>query len=186
MRDERTDTEATNDRLGALEQTGSGWELRFVRLLSKPPSTVWRAFADPALLARWFPDSVVGDLVAGASLRFDVRDFEAESFGGTVLEVDEPRLLAMTWGTDVLRFELAEAEGGTRLTMIVVLGEYGRAARDGAGWHECLDRLVALWPGNRGRRGGDVGLDHPAYVERFGPEAAAIGPPQEYLDRPGG
>jgi uncharacterized protein YndB with AHSA1/START domain len=183
MTNEARQNVAPVDRLGVLEETDAGWQLRFVRQLGQPPATVWRAFVEPQVVATWFPSSIVGDLVAGAPLTFEIKDFKAEPFGGTVLEVAEPHLLAFTWGADVLRFELAEINGGTELTMTVQLSEYGRAARDGAGWHECLDNLAE----NSLDSGGTVEAEtwatiHPTYVERFGPDAATIGPPQEYDD----
>jgi hypothetical protein len=60
--------------------------------------------------------------------------------------------------------------------------EVGKAARDAAGWHECLDRLtddldkgeLSFQPG---QRWAEV---HPRYVEAFGPEASALGPPPGY------
>jgi hypothetical protein len=55
---------------------------------------------------------------------------------------------------------------------------WGKAARDAAGWHECLDRLVSdldgtaqALPGERWRQ------IHPVYVTELGPEASTIGPP---------
>jgi uncharacterized protein YndB with AHSA1/START domain len=173
----------TADRLGTLEPTDDGWRVQFVRHLAKPPTVAWQAFVVPELVARWFPSTIVGDLVPGATLRFEIDDSGTEPFDGEVLEADEPHRLAFTWGPDVVRFELAAAGTGTDLTLTVLLCEQGKAARDGAGWHECLDRLVVA------ESDGGNGADDPAwpelfaiYVERFGPEASTMGPPQEYLD----
>lgn len=171
------------DRLGTLRETSDGWELRFVRRLGEPPATAWRAFVEPDLLARWFPTSIVGDLVVGETLTFEIKDFEAEPFGGTVLEVAEPHLLSIMWGADVLRFELADVDGGTELTMTVLLTELGRAARDGAGWHECLDNLTTLFVDDATSVEADTwGSVQETYTKEFGPEASTIGPPQAYLD----
>jgi hypothetical protein len=87
-------------------------------------------------------------------------------------------LLELTWGTDVLRIELAPDGDGTRLTLTDTFGELGKAARDGAGWHECLDRLeAALDDADPAASGDGWQRVHPAYVERFGPAASTIGPP---------
>jgi hypothetical protein len=64
---------------------------------------------------------------------------------GEVLEVDEPNLLAFTWGEDTLRFELSSEGDGTRLVLIDELPA-GAAARNAAGWEQCLDRLEGLEP----------------------------------------
>lgn len=171
------------DRLGTLNQTDEGWQLRFERHLDRSPTSVWRAFVDPDLIAAWFPTSIEGDLVAGAPLRFEIKDFVADPFEGTVVEVDEPHLLCFRWGPDVLRFELAPSGSGTRLRLLVLLEVRGKAARDGAGWHECLDRLaVALSADGPAPEVGTWSDLQTTYAERFGPEAATIGPPDAYYD----
>ena len=40
-----------------------------------------------------------------------------------------------------MRFELQPDGDGTVLTFTDTFDEYGKAARDGAGWHACLDML---------------------------------------------
>ena len=69
---------------------------------------------------------------------------------GTVLAVDEPKLLSYTWGDDeILRFELHPEGEGTRLVLSDQL-QASWAARNAAGWEDCLDRLAGL-PGRPGR-----------------------------------
>jgi uncharacterized protein YndB with AHSA1/START domain len=174
----------SNDDLGTLEETADGWQLRYVRHLDQPPATVWRAFSEPELVEQWFPTTVEGDLVPGSSLRFEFKDHPIDPMNGEVVQVAAPHLLVFTWGEDILRFELRDRAGGTQLTMSVVLGQYGKAARDGAGWHECLGRLAGLLTAGAGPFAGDSWGDvHPAYVSRFGPAASAIGPPPEVSSR---
>ena len=76
-----------------------------------------------------------------------------------------------------LRLELVPDGDGCVLTLINVFDEIGKAARDAAGWHACLDALEASLDGVEvpADRWGEV---HPGYVERFGPEAATLGPPK--------
>jgi uncharacterized protein YndB with AHSA1/START domain len=64
---------------------------------------------------------------------------------GTVTEVDPPRALAYSWGPDDLRFELRPSSDGCVLifTHTFTDTEGIKAARDGAGWHVCLDNLAA-------------------------------------------
>jgi uncharacterized protein YndB with AHSA1/START domain len=167
-----------NDRLGELSQTSDGWELRFRRRLGRPPSTVWRAFTDPELRKQWFPDVMEGDIKAGAPLKFIIEKFDIPPFDGEVLEIDEPRLLVIRWGTDILRFEVSEHDDGALFTLTVQFTQHGKAARDGAGWHVCLAHLVTLFTAadSASPSWSDI---HPAYVAAFGPEASAIGPPAE-------
>ena len=87
--------------------------LRFERRLSKSPKEVWHALTDRDELNEWFPDDVDTDWTIGAPIVFTFRNNEMEPMTGTVLEVDEPRVLSFTWGPETLRFELtARADGG--------------------------------------------------------------------------
>jgi uncharacterized protein YndB with AHSA1/START domain len=164
---------------GVLEQAGDGWQLRFHRRIAHPREKVWRALTEPEHLAAWFPTTIEfpdGDLTPGTKLRFSFRTDKAPPFDGELLAYAPPELLEFRWGTDVLRFELRADGGGTELTLLDLLDEKGKAARDAAGWHVCLDRLAAHLDG--AGEPADWTDVHPDYVARFGPDAATIGPPE--------
>jgi uncharacterized protein YndB with AHSA1/START domain len=174
---------------GELVQVDGGWQLRFVRTLQHPREKVWRAITEPEHMRAWFPDEMHGERAVGASLHFQSRDMpDAESFDGQMVVFDPPSVMEFTWGTDRLRFELvANAAGGTVLTLTDTIDELGKAARDGAGWHACLDLLEVSLAGDQpawtaADRWNDV---HPGYVERFGAAASTIGPPQEWVEAEG-
>jgi uncharacterized protein YndB with AHSA1/START domain len=168
---------------GTLEQTAEGWNLRFVRHLHHSPEKVWAAFTDPEQRAAWFPDTMIGEFVPGATLRFVTGTTSLSEFTGTVLAVDPGRLLEFTWGDDTLRFELDPTETGCTLTLRDSLSELGKAARDGAGWHVCLDGLaIALGDRPAGSEEDRWRAVHPDYVATFGPEAATIGPPADWAE----
>jgi uncharacterized protein YndB with AHSA1/START domain len=123
--------------------------VRLERHLPDPPAVVWKALTEREQLGAWFPSEVIvsgGRWEVGAAITFtfppDVID---RTFTGEVLEVDEPRVLAFTWGEDTLRFELSPEGEGTRLVLIDELPP-GAAARNAAGWERCLDRLAGLEP----------------------------------------
>jgi uncharacterized protein YndB with AHSA1/START domain len=162
---------------GKLERDGDRGRLTFTRSLRHAPAKVWRALTEPEGLKEWFPDGPPrGTFAEGETVYFGTGD----GFEGKVVSVDPPRLLEYTWGGDTLRFELRPDGDGTVLTLTDTFDEYGKAARDGAGWHACLDMLgfaldETTPPGDNGARWREV---HPGYVERFGPEASAIGPPE--------
>jgi uncharacterized protein YndB with AHSA1/START domain len=164
----------TSTASGTLETSGRRPAVRLERHLPDPPEVVWRAITDPEELKAWFPCGVIveGDRwVTGAKITFpfpaDVIDM---TLTGEVLEIDEPVLLVYTWGEqDTLRFELHPADGGTRLVLIDELEPAG-AARNAAGWEDCLDRLTGV----AGRPD--------AWKERFAAYSAAFEPkigPQE-------
>jgi uncharacterized protein YndB with AHSA1/START domain len=121
--------------------------LRIERQLLDPPSVVWSALTDREQLRSWFPSDVVvegGVWKVGAAISFVFPpDIIEMTLTGEVLEVLEPSRLAYTWGEDILRFELSESRGGTKLVLYNVLSAPG-AARNAAGWDECLDRLERL------------------------------------------
>jgi uncharacterized protein YndB with AHSA1/START domain len=163
---------------GKLEQNDGSWRLRFERRLAHPPEKVWRAITEPEHLAAWFPDTiVVSEWSVGAPLRFEHTE---GGFDGEVLAVEEGSMLAFRWGTDVIRLEVRPDGEGTLLTLLDTIDQLGKAARDAAGWHTCLDQLEAHLEGSGfGGSPSDRWRElHPGYVEAFGPEAATIGPPE--------
>jgi uncharacterized protein YndB with AHSA1/START domain len=163
---------------GILEQINDQWRVRFTRALPHPPEKVWRALTEPEHLTNWFPTEIIGERVAGAMLKFEFRDNEGPAFEGTMVTFDPPRVLEFFWGEDLLRFELEPTEQGTVLTLTDTLEELGKAARDAAGWHYCLNRFDFVLEG-RPREGDDSWKQlNDMYIERFGPEASAIGPPE--------
>jgi uncharacterized protein YndB with AHSA1/START domain len=164
---------------GTLERVDGRWQLRFVRRLAHPPAMVWRAITEPEHLAAWFPARIDGERALGARLTFVFEHGEGPDTEGEITAYDPPSLLELRWGDERLRFDLRPDGDGCILTFVDAFDELGKAARDGAGWHTCLDLLEHEVAGHHapwasGDRWAQI---HPAYVERFGPEAATIGPP---------
>ena len=143
--------------------------IRLERHLGAPPKEVWRAITDPEELKSWFPCQVaVEEWKVGAALRFSFSQHDVADLRGTVLEVDEPRVLSFTWGDETLRIELTPAsDGGTHLVFTDELAP-GIAARNAAGWDVCLDRLAGKAPDDAEWK---PRFDH--YVAAFKP---ALGP----------
>ncbi len=69
---------------------------------------------------------------------------------------------------------------GTELTLLDTLDVRGKAARDGAGWHGCIDALQIELNGDGGapEAPGSWRVLQAHYAKSFGPEAATIGPPE--------
>ena len=166
---------------GEIEQVDDGrWRLRFTRTLRHQQTKVWRAVTEPEQLAAWFPCTIEGQRAPGAKLRFAFPEGVAEAIDGEMLAYEPESLIEFRWGPDVVRIELRPVGEGTELTLLDTLEERGKAARDGAGWHTCLNALEATLDGDADSREhmnawAEV---HPHYVESFGPEAATIGPPE--------
>ena len=121
-------------------------------------------------------------------LTFRFTDVVVPPMTGTIRSFDPPSILEFSWGDDILRFELEQdGDTDTVLTLIVTMAEFGKAARDAAGWHICLDNLAGdladdladVEHGDRWRSVNQI------YVARFGPAASTVGPPEEWKDKYG-
>src|SRR6202034_4220360 len=106
---------ATDTNSATLLTGGARPALRLERQLPDRPAIVWQALTDREQLRTWFPCDVVvsgGRWEPGAVITFlfppEVIDI---TLAGQVLEVDEPNLLAFTWGEETLRFALSRADG---------------------------------------------------------------------------
>jgi uncharacterized protein YndB with AHSA1/START domain len=126
---------------------GGRASVRLERHLVDPPALVWRALTERDQLRTWFPCDVEvdgGRWLVGAGITFS---FPSEvidmTLRGDVTEVEEPSRLAYRWGDELLRFELSDDDGGSLLVLIDELSP-SCAARNAAGWDDCLDRLVGL------------------------------------------
>jgi uncharacterized protein YndB with AHSA1/START domain len=169
----------TTERDGRLERVGDRWAIRFTRALAHPPEKVWQAITDAEHRQAWFPDTSTGDFATvGAQLHFGDPDSE---FDGEVLAADPPKLLELRWGTDILRFELRPDGAGTVLEFSDTITEVGKGARDTAGWHVCIDLLESALDGTAPEGNAEWKVLNAQYVERFGPEASTMGPPEGYV-----
>ena len=168
-----------DDRHGRLQPAGEQWQLAFTRRLAHPREKVWRALTEAEHVSAWFPADIVGDRRAGAPLRFVFREDEGPELPGEMRIFEPMDVLEFTWADEVMRFELADDEGGegTVLRFVNTFADVGKAARDAAGWHGCLDALGADLDGTAPPedRWNEV---HPHYVDAFPPEAATVGPPE--------
>jgi uncharacterized protein YndB with AHSA1/START domain len=170
------------DDLGRLGHLDGQVRLTFARRIAYPSSTVWRALTEAQHLAAWFPTTIEGNRVAGSLLLFSFPHHEAPPFEGEMLVFEPPSLMELRWGDEVLRFVLEPDGDGSVLTFTATFDERGKAARDGAGWHACLDLLDRAVAGrgapwSSADRWSEL---NPVYVDRFGPEASTIGPPEEW------
>jgi uncharacterized protein YndB with AHSA1/START domain len=170
--------------IGDLEKSGSRWQLRFRRELRHPVANVWKALTEPDELRKWFPDQVsVEEWKVGARMEFKAANAGIPPFDGEVLAYEPPSVLEFRWGTDTIRFELARHGSGSVLTLIDTIDERGKAARDGAGWHVCLDALQSALDGTTPGPMSDAWQEiHHDYVKKFGPEASTIGPPEDWKE----
>jgi uncharacterized protein YndB with AHSA1/START domain len=178
-----TETDALDEQgYGRLERDRERAVVLYRRQLPHPPQKVWRALTEPEHLAAWFPTTIDGERATGARLVFRFTDMDLPPMEGEILAFEPPTLLELRWGPDLLRFDLAPDGDGTALTFTATMEKFGKAARDAAGWHTALDLLACGLAGEvptaaASDRWREV---NGTYVERFGPEASTIGPPEEW------
>ena len=133
---------------GSLLEVDGRPALRFERPLQYPPERVWRSLTDPAEQAAWHPTPATIEPRVGGRVAFGGEG----SPDGVVTDYDPPRLLAYTWGedgpeADHLRWELRPHDEGCLLVLVHSFEDRLKAARDGAGWHVCLDSLSVTLAG---------------------------------------
>jgi uncharacterized protein YndB with AHSA1/START domain len=124
------------------------WTLLFVRDLRHPREKVWAALTEPSQLSEWSPYTADRNLgTAGhATLTMIDRD-TTEDLPATVTRADAPTVLEYTLGSDLVRWELAATETGTRLTLRHTVEGRDWVPKVAAGWHLCLDVAQLLLDG---------------------------------------
>ena len=144
--------DAGNRSLGTVRRAPDGWVVRFERHLAHDRQKVWRALTESEHLRHWMPCDIVGERRAGASIELPFWPPHVEKYGidtptlpGRIRIWEPPSVFEWTWDTDVLRWELAEASGGTKLTLTTWLApDDAGAANTAAGYHACLTNLASL------------------------------------------
>ena len=130
------------------EQASGGWTLVFVRDLKHPPDKVWAALTEPAQLREWAPFVPDRDLArTGAATLTMIDSDPPEDTTASVHRAEPPSLLEYSWGEDLLRWELAPAAAGTRLTLRHRVADRDVLPKLAAGWHLCLDVAERLLDG---------------------------------------
>lgn len=162
----------TPDALAALGP--DRWSVRMERHYPHPVAKVWRAVSDPVHLSRWFPAPV--DLAAevGSEVRFGAPAEGEPALTGVVTECEPPHLLAFTWDTDHLRFELAPVDGGTTLVLLHAFDDRAGAASFGAGWGACFPVLAADLAGQPAPPATRAERRHEELAAAFGLDAPAV------------
>ncbi len=124
-------------------EVGGRPAVRFVRDYTASAESVWAAVAEPEGLALWFPaPDVRFRPVVGAEMTFSGDPVDpAATSTGRVLVVEPGSSLRFDWGGDEMWFDVVPVGDGARFTLTNVLAEENTAARNAAGWHQCLAPL---------------------------------------------
>ncbi|HLY80427.1 MAG TPA: SRPBCC family protein [Caulobacteraceae bacterium] len=155
---------------GEVRLNSDGYEIVFVRRLSKPVEKVWAALTVPERIADWLaPATIDPDLRVGARFNLDFGDGKHRT-AGEIVALQPGRLFAWTWPASadergavptVVRFELAPAGQGCKLTL-TSRGPGLPHPGELAGWHTHLEGLEGAADGVRT----PLNLEHEAVHER--------------------
>ncbi len=127
---------------------GQRWTLLVDREMAHPPHQVWAALTVKEKVQRWAPYAPDRSLDAEGPLRLaTVNSAPPEERSGAVVAMFQPELLVLKWGLDMLRWQLAESAGGTRLILQHEFARRDLAPSYAAGWHLCLKGLRSLLAG---------------------------------------
>ena len=141
-----------------LQSLGCMSEITVTRTLhiAAHRSAVWAALTEAELIAEWFGDEATIDLTVGGEGSLTWDKYGTSRF--IIEEIDEPNVFAFRWPhgmgldphdapTTLVRFTLADAEGGTQLTVVESGWEVfdteaeSFAQENRGGWQEELDEL---------------------------------------------
>lgn len=158
-------------------ETGDGrWTLVFVRELRHPPEKVWAALTEPDQVGAWAPFTAERSLAELGDTTLTIIDGDTrQESPASVRRAEPPALLEYEWAGDLLRWELAPAGTGTRLTLRHTVQDREWLSKTAAGWHLCLVVAERLLDGSpvppiRGRdamRHGWQSLNE-AYTQKLG------------------
>ncbi|XVV17229.1 SRPBCC domain-containing protein [Actinoplanes sp. CA-131856] len=168
-------TEETAGGAELVADGGGQWTLVFVREFQHSPMVVWGALTEPEQLDRWAPFIPVRNLGSLGETTLTMVDGAArEDTPAVVTRAEAPSILEYSWGGDLLRWELEEIPGGTRLILRHTLSHPGMEAMVAAGWHLCAAVLRRLLDGRpvgviRGSDAKDHGFEElrEAYAKLF-------------------
>jgi uncharacterized protein YndB with AHSA1/START domain len=155
--------------------------LEFELQVAARPETVFRFFTDPARFARWMGAGAEIAGHAGGSFRVPYPGGNVAA--GTVVELDPPRRIVMTWGYE--RGEPNEPDAGRRDALLAACWAEAATFRDPTanvtGRSELAGHIANLartMPGARLVRDGDVRVSHDAVLFDWrveGPDGAVHG-----------
>ncbi|HET9047780.1 MAG TPA: SRPBCC domain-containing protein [Chiayiivirga sp.] len=137
-------------QLGTLRRVGEAVEGHLGRNLGHGRAAVWTMLTDAASLAQWLAPGHLEPRLGGA-VKIDFAD-SGTVIDSTVLAWEPERVLSWSWShagepERPLRFQLSDAEGGSRLALIVRIPAGEDAAKACAGFEGHLEMLAAALEG---------------------------------------
>lgn len=133
-----------------LIQEDGEWILVLERSLEHPLEDVWAALTKAEQIPNWGPFTADRDLTTAGAVRLaHIGAPEADEKQGYVLEVNAPHLLILSWGPDILRWELSDDGDRTILILRHRFANYQDAPSYAAGWNLCFKGLTGTLAGEK-------------------------------------
>lgn len=158
----------------SLHTDGDRTTLRMERRFRHPRARVWRAITEPEHQSQWFPARLTFEPEAGSDIAFDWGEGDGAKVDGKVTEISPERVLAFTWGGELLRFELHDDGDGCRMSFTHTFTDHYGAASFASGWVQCFVGLEQVLDGVPVTAASPSAEQHDAYVERFGLDAGVV------------
>lgn len=134
--------------LASIQKLDEGYLAEFERLLTQSVEEVWSMLTVNEKLVQWFPELEVKDLQASGTVKFNMPD--GSTIDMTITDFKMLSILEYTWGEDQVRFELHPQSDGTLLILKERINKVtNHTPKDLAGWHVCLDVIVAILDGRQ-------------------------------------
>lgn len=141
---------ASNEELGTLRRVGDRLEGRLERLIEHDQAAVWAMLTVPEKLAEWLAPGTI-ELKQGGAAKLNFTD-SGTVIDSTVSAFESGKLVEYSWSSPgepsrPVRWEVASAPGGTRLTLTVGVPQGEDIARACAGWEAHLMMLLGAIEG---------------------------------------
>jgi uncharacterized protein YndB with AHSA1/START domain len=141
---------ASNEELGTLRRVGDQFVGQLVRMMEHDETSVWRMLTQPERIAEWLAPGTI-ELRLGGAAKLNFTD-SGTVIDSTVTAYEPGRLLEYSWSSGAeparpVRWEVAPADGGTRLTLTVGVPANEDIARACAGWEAHLMMLLGAIEG---------------------------------------
>lgn len=127
---------AANDSLAKVETI---YRMDWNRTYPQSVERVWAAISNQDEITAWMKFTTKLEPRIGGAIHID---FSSQgSLEGIVCNLESPRLLIYAWGDSLVKWELEEVSGTTRLHLSHVGVLPDLLTGLGAGWHAFLDQL---------------------------------------------
>ncbi len=149
-----------------IKKDNEGILVKWERKTNQPVEAVWAMLSDNNKLEKWFDELRAGDLRKGGFMKFYIPDVMDEKL--EIMDFKPNSVLEFDWFGDVIRFELhPENEGSTLILLEKVKTITEQTKKDLAGWHVCLDVIIALLDGKTFQRDDAWKHWHEKYTEKL-------------------